>query len=136
MTLEELLAFEKVMKDERRSVVNPCRIPKGPPGVRDIQVAAPGGEAREADGKGQEVKFDPVTRPEHYNRGGVECLDAIDAAIEGLEGREAHYTACVIKYMWRWSFKNAPSQDLEKARQYLDRLICSIKYRNAPKEAD
>ena len=27
------------------------------------------------------MKHDPVDRPKHYNQGGVECLDAIEAAL-------------------------------------------------------
>lgn len=69
---------------------------------------------------------DPVLCPAHYDKGGIECLDAIDAAIEGLEGREAHYTACAIKYLWRWPHKGQKVQDLLKARRYIDRLVCYI----------
>ena len=44
---------------------------------------------------------DNVNQPAHY-QGKVECIDAIEAAVEGLEGLEAVCTANVIKYVWRW----------------------------------
>jgi len=65
---------------------------------------------------------DPVNHPDHYTQGGIECIDAIEAATTGLQGAEAYNTGQVIKYMWRWKWKNG-IEDLEKARWYLDRLI-------------
>lgn len=63
-----------------------------------------------------------VDHPDHYNAGKVECIDALEAATIGLEGIEAFYTGNVIKYLWRWKHKNG-SEDLLKAKFYLDRLI-------------
>lgn len=66
---------------------------------------------------------DPVASPSHYTSGKVECIDAIDAALAHLtDGREAFYTAQVIKYVWRWKLKNGV-EDLRKAKWYLERLI-------------
>ncbi len=65
---------------------------------------------------------DAVNHPAHYTSGGVECIDAIDSAVSGLDGADAVYTAQVIKYIWRWKKKNGV-EDLKKARWYLDRLI-------------
>ena len=65
---------------------------------------------------------DPVSHPSHYTQGGIECLDAIEAAVTGLTGMDAVLTAQVLKYMWRWKRKNG-RQDLLKAKFYLDRLI-------------
>ena len=47
---------------------------------------------------------DNVNSPKHY-AGKIECIDAIEAAVEGLEGLEAVCTANVIKYVWRWKKK-------------------------------
>lgn len=64
-----------------------------------------------------------VSHPPHYiAKNGMECIDAIDAATEGLEGMEAVCTAQVLKYIWRWKHKNG-LQDLEKAKWYLSYLI-------------
>lgn len=72
---------------------------------------------------------DPVNSPSHYCKGeGIECIDAIDAAISDLSGSEAHYTATALAYLWRWKSKNG-AQDLKKARWYLDRLIERVEHR-------
>lgn len=65
---------------------------------------------------------DNVNSPSHYCKGGLECIEAIRAACEGLEGAEAYYVGNVIKYVWRFKFKNGV-EDLKKARKYLDWLI-------------
>lgn len=74
----------------------------------------------------QAPKFDPVSKPAHYNQGKVECIDAIEAATTGLTGIEAYCTGQVIKYIWRWKYKNGV-QDLEKCAWHLDRLIKHLK---------
>lgn len=68
---------------------------------------------------------DNVNHPSHYTAGDIECIDAIQEAIKGLEGHEAYITGNVLKYMWRWKRKNG-AEDLKKARFYLDRLIKQI----------
>ena len=40
--------------------------------------------------------------PNHYKKGGVECIEAIKAATVGKTGIEAVCTANVIKYVWRY----------------------------------
>ena len=65
--------------------------------------------------------IDNVHKPAHY-QGKVECIDAIESAVEGLEGIEAVCTANVIKYVWRYKRKNH-CEDLRKASWYLNKLI-------------
>lgn len=65
---------------------------------------------------------DNVKFPAHYNRGKIECHDAIESATTGLSGIEAYDTGNIIKYAWRWKFKNG-IEDLKKAREYIDKLI-------------
>ena len=65
---------------------------------------------------------DAVNHPSHYNQGGIECIDAIQAAVTNLAGPEAWLTGSAIKYLWRWRHKNGLA-DLQKAKFYLDRLI-------------
>jgi hypothetical protein len=66
--------------------------------------------------------LDPaVHHPRHYVQGGIEAIDAIEAAITGLAGTEAFLTGQVLRYLWRWKFKGG-LQDLEKAAWYLARL--------------
>lgn len=68
------------------------------------------------------TQFDPVSKPEHYNKGKIECIDAIESAVEGLDGIEAVCTANVLKYCWRWKQKGG-KEDLRKARWYINRLL-------------
>ena len=68
---------------------------------------------------------DPINQPSHYTGGKVQCIDAIEAATIGLEGIEAVCTGNVIKYCWRWKLKNG-TEDLKKARWYLDKLIQQV----------
>ena len=74
---------------------------------------------------------DSVNQPAHYTAGGIECIDALEAATHGLEGQEAFCTANAIKYLWRWKRKNG-AEDLKKARWYIERLLSAIEPAPAP----
>ena len=63
---------------------------------------------------------DPVNSPKHY-QGKVECIDAIEAAIEGLTGMQAMCTGNAIKYLYRWS-KKGGMEDLDKAMWYIQKM--------------
>lgn len=63
-----------------------------------------------------------IDHPSHYTGHAVECIDAIEAATEGLNGFEGYCAGNVIKYVWRWKRKGG-IEDLKKARWYLDQLI-------------
>lgn len=65
---------------------------------------------------------DNVNSPAHYTQGGIECIEAIKAACQGLNGFEGYCTGNAIKYMWRWKHKNK-TEDVKKAVWYLNRLI-------------
>lgn len=65
---------------------------------------------------------DNVNSPKHYNQGGVECIDAITAATTNKTGIEAVCTANIIKYLWRYEYKNG-LEDVKKAQWYLNKLI-------------
>jgi len=64
---------------------------------------------------------DMVNSPPHYNQTGIECIDAISAATGS--GYKYYLQGNIMKYLWRFDYKNKPVEDLEKARWYLDRLI-------------
>ena len=81
-------------------------------------------EQRKSEQSGQSVN-DPVNHPSHYTRGGIECIDAITAAVTDLNGPEAWLTGSTIKYIWRWRWKNG-LEDLRKAQFYLTRLIARV----------
>tara|TARA_E500000318_G_scaffold109965_1_gene124221 strand:- start:1976 stop:2236 length:261 start_codon:yes stop_codon:yes gene_type:complete len=65
---------------------------------------------------------DMVNNPKHYNQSGIECIDAIEAATGLGEGFEYYLQGNIIKYLWRYRYKNGV-EDLEKARWYLNKLI-------------
>ncbi len=69
-----------------------------------------------------EPKYDIVEKAEHYNQGGIECIDALRAAL-GPEGFEAFCRGSVIKYLWRSPHKGKMTEDAKKARYYLRKLI-------------
>lgn len=65
---------------------------------------------------------DNVNHPTHY-LGSIECIDAIEAAIECLyDPVNGFLIGNIIKYVWRWQEKGGV-EDLKKARWYLDRII-------------
>ena len=65
-------------------------------------------------------KSDMVNSPPHYNKAGIECIDAIAAATG--DGFEYALQANIIKYVWRYRYKNG-TEDLKKAQWYLAKLI-------------
>ena len=64
--------------------------------------------------------YDAVNRPAHYQGDGVECIDAIEAAL-GTEGAIAYCRGNALKYIWRAGKKSDAVEDLKKANWYLDR---------------
>lgn len=64
---------------------------------------------------------DPVNHPTHYNFAGIECIDAIRAAL-GPEAFRDYMMGNVMKYSWRYKYKNGV-EDLKKAQWYLNRTI-------------
>ena len=74
------------------------------------------------DKNGPENGADAVSHPSHYTMGGgVECIDAIRAAL-GPVGFQEYCRGNVIKYMWRWRNKGGV-EDLKKAQVYLGWMI-------------
>ena len=72
-----------------------------------------------------ENEFDPVSKPEHYAAGALECIDWIRLALTEEEYR-GYLKGCILKYHWRHEDKGNPVQDLEKLRQYAQFLIDEI----------
>ena len=70
-----------------------------------------------------EPTHDPVNHPAHYTAGGVECIDAITAALKCYtDPVDAWLAGQVIKYLWRAPLKLRYDEDLCKAKFYMDRL--------------
>ena len=64
---------------------------------------------------------DNVNHPAHYTHGGVECIQAIKAALT-QDGYEGYLAGNVIKHMWRYRNKGG-QEDILKARWYINALI-------------
>lgn len=77
--------------------------------------------AETAAKRSEDAKPDPVNRPAHYTSGGIECIDAMQAAF-GAEVVKGFCLCNAFKYLWRHRNKNGV-EDLKKARWYLNRLI-------------
>lgn len=63
---------------------------------------------------------DNVNHPMHYAGGGIECIDAMEAAF----GKAEVASFCKLnafKYIWRCFHKEDGVEDVEKALWYLNR---------------
>lgn len=65
-----------------------------------------------------------VEHPSHYNQSGIEAIDAIRASL-GSDGFQSYCNGNVLKYLWRWRYKNG-LEDLKKAQVYLTWMIESV----------
>lgn len=67
-----------------------------------------------------EDKHHPVTKPQHYNKGGIEAIDYIKQQLG--PGFGDYCAGNVMKYLHRFKYKNG-IEDLKKAQVYLNWLI-------------
>lgn len=68
-------------------------------------------------------EWDAVTKPVHYNNGGVECIDYIAQQTDDVK---SYLEGNAIKYLHRYKYKQKEIQDLNKAIWYIQRLIKEI----------
>tara|TARA_R110001583_G_scaffold84961_6_gene222975 strand:+ start:1310 stop:1609 length:300 start_codon:yes stop_codon:yes gene_type:complete len=78
-------------------------------------------DEEEQAGKEAYGNVDMVNSPPHYNQTGIECIHAISAATG--DGFKHYLQGNILKYLWRFDYKEKPVEDLEKAKWYLDKLI-------------
>lgn len=73
---------------------------------------------------------DMVNHPPHYtsSKRGIECISAIYACVDGYKEHPAiaWLIGQIVKYLWRAPFKGNFSQDLRKAKFYMDEIIKEI----------
>ncbi len=62
-----------------------------------------------------------VDHPTHYNQGGIECIDAMEAAY-GTEVVIAFCMCNAFKYQWRFNSKNG-REDILKSQWYQNKMI-------------
>jgi len=80
-------------------------------------------ERIEQDSKEAYGRVNMVDSPPHYNNTEIECIEAIAAATG--DGFEYYLQGNIMKYLWRYRYKNG-SEDLQKARWYLNKLIVEV----------
>ena len=69
----------------------------------------------------KESRIDAVNSPSHYNQGGIECIDAIEAMLTPEEFI-GYCRGNSMKYRWRFRHKNG-IEDLRKAAWYEKRMM-------------
>jgi len=62
---------------------------------------------------------DMVNSPPHYNQGGIECIDAIRAALTPEEFR-GYCKGNALKYVWRELHKGG-NESMQKANWYINK---------------
>jgi hypothetical protein len=72
---------------------------------------------------------DTVTKPQHYQAGGIETIEVIRAKL-GPEGFGYYCEGNVLKYLTRWRYKGGV-EDLRKAQVYLDWLLTEAQIKPA-----
>ena len=78
-------------------------------------------KVRKIEARRKNPQQDSVNHPEHYAGGGIECIDAMIAAL----GKDSVLDFCVcnaMKYVWRHRNKNG-KEDLQKAGWYLNKAV-------------
>ena len=72
-----------------------------------------------------EVPNDMVDDPNHYQAGGLECIDVMEQ-LYGREAVESWIKLTIFKYIWRADKKNG-AQDVDKIRWYSEKLVKMLK---------
>jgi hypothetical protein len=68
---------------------------------------------------------DAVNSPDHYQSGGIETIDLIEAKLSPEEF-EGYLLGNCLKYLTRYRLKGKPKEDLGKTEWYIKRLISTI----------
>ena len=97
-----------------------CPSPTSP--ERPSNMPHPGSyEALRGTAAGAGLPADPVNHPPHYTQGGIETIDAIEAALTAEEFR-GYCKGNALKYVWRERHKGQ-NESIKKAIWYLNRLV-------------
>lgn len=79
-----------------------------------------------------EQEIDNVNHPPHYTQGGIECIDAMEAAY-GIEAVIMFCMCNAFKYQWRFNMKNG-REDILKCQWYQNKMVELQNKRNKLKE--
>ena len=72
-----------------------------------------------------ETKREMVNHPNHYQAGGLECIDVMEQ-LYGREAVESWIKLTIFKYACRADKKDG-AQDIDKIRWYSDKLVQMLK---------
>ena len=73
-----------------------------------------------------------VNNPAHYNKGGIECIDGIEAMLTEEEFI-GYLRGNSLKYRWRFPYKNG-IEDLKKAKKSKKEKLDYIEYKEILKD--
>ena len=68
------------------------------------------------------IMDDVINHPPHYTVGGIETLEVISAKLTN-DQYLGYLLGNVMKYVMRHNYKGKPTEDLKKAKFYLERAI-------------
>ena len=77
----------------------------------------------------EEEMKDLINNPPHYNKGGIECIDAIEAMLTHEEF-VGYLRGNSLKYRWRFRYKDGLT-DCKKAGWYENKLMEVLKNETA-----
>ena len=81
-------------------------------------------KAKQASEQSDSIEIqDMVNSPPHYNKSGIECIEAIKAMTG--DGFKFYLQGNIMKYLRRYLYKNGV-EDLKKAKWYLSELIDNV----------
>ena len=68
---------------------------------------------------------DNVNNPQHYKQYTLEAIEGIKGSMSNEEF-QGYLKGAALKYLWRYKYKQAPVEDLRKAKWYLDKLLKEV----------
>ena len=66
--------------------------------------------------------IDIVNHPVHYELARYECIEVMEEVF-GVDALKNYCLIAAFKYLWRCDRKGKKTEDIEKARWYLDKFI-------------
>ena len=73
----------------------------------------------------ESMNQDNVNNPQHYKQYTLEAIEGIKGSMSNEEF-QGYLKGAALKYLWRYKNKQAPVEDLRKAKWYLDKLLKEV----------
>lgn len=120
MTFDE--AWKKAVKGKKRqqsAIVNKKR---GIPPAPDPTSAGRGVSQEIFE---ESLSEDNINNPQHYKQYTLEAIEGIKGSMS-KEEFQGYLKGAALKYLWRYKYKQAPVEDLRKAKWYLNQLLKEV----------